>query len=434
MKKKNNNFNDRLDEVDFLSGSADIEASNPTIIAKIRYFFIRFLFVVSLFLCSIIIVWYASTDFQRAQTNLFVQQLLRGNVDFSILQETKFQALGNIHWPWKDEQQISVEHPPSQKKSLRQHTTSKSEIYSSSSKYQNLYSCKAKAAQRDNIIRVYKWKDSKGQTHMSDKFPKNKDYHNLTIQNMKSESFFSLNLDSRYSNLPAFASDRMKRDVNQIYKILNNNIGVSQLNQITLNLKLFDNKNRFNAYKKKVAPGMGTAGGFYISSINEASVYTGRNDDRMYEVTKHEATHAIVNGAFGSMPIWLNEGLAEYFEALSFKNGMTRIIEPNKAHLGLLSKSGLPRLSSHFSLTSNQWYSESRKQKNYALGWSLVYFMMSSKQDKQFLKYMLDHLAYNYCKPFSDITYINKHYPGGLAGFEQNWRQWLVSSKTEHRY
>ncbi|MCW8932375.1 MAG: DUF1570 domain-containing protein [Gammaproteobacteria bacterium] len=430
--KKNYKFNDRLDEID--TSSDDFEEENISISTKIRSFFFKFIFVISLFLSSIIIAWYASTDSQRIQINSFVQQLLRGNVDFSIFQETNFQILGNFSLPEQEEQQKKINSFPKQNNPIQQYTAPKVKIYSSSNKYENLYSCNARITQRNNKIKIYKWKDSDGQMHMTDKFPKNEIYHNLKILNYKSDSFFSLNLDSRYSKLPAFASDRMKRDVNQIYKILNNNVGVSQLNPITFNLKLFDDKNTFNTYKIKVAPNMGTAGGFYISKINEASVYTGRNDQRMYEVTRHEATHAIVNGAFGQIPTWLNEGLAEYFEELSFKNSMTRIIALDETRLDSLAKNGLPSLTTYFNMTNKQWYSESNKNKHYSLGWSLVYFMMSSKNDKQFLKYMLDHLAYNYCKPFSDIQYINKHYPGGLTGFERNWKKWLVSSKRDHYY
>jgi len=48
---------------------------------------------------------------------------------------------------------------------------------------------------------------------------------------------------------------------------------------------------------------------------------------------------------------------------------------------------------------------------------------------------MLDHLANNYCQPFSDIEYINKNSPGGIFGFEQDWKQWLrTGKKSEHRY
>ena len=35
---------------------------------------------------------------------------------------------------------------------------------------------------------------------------------------------------------------------------------------------------------------------------------------RLEEDLRHEATHALLRGAFGDLPLWLDEGLAEYFE------------------------------------------------------------------------------------------------------------------------
>jgi hypothetical protein len=308
--------------------------------------------------------------------------------------------------------------------------------YSAVKKNQILSSCKAKSKQIFKQKEIYQWKDSKGKMYLSDRFPKNKDYFDLVIHKSNPDSFFTLNLDSRYSRLPPFASDRMKRDVNQIYKIFIKKIGVSQLNPITLNLKLFDDKYQFIAYKEKVVPRMGAAGGFYISSLNVAAVHTGKNNQRMYDVTRHEATHAIINNAFGRIPTWLNEGLAEYFERLKFQNNRLRIVEPNKGHLHLLfNDNKLPNLNDYFNLSIRQWYAEPQKNKHYALGWSVVYFLMSSKNGKRFLGYMLDYLAYNYCQPFSDIDYINKHYSGGFTQFEKDWMKWLFHlEKRGHRY
>ncbi len=35
---------------------------------------------------------------------------------------------------------------------------------------------------------------------------------------------------------------------------------------------------------------------------------------RLAEDLRHEATHALLHGSFGALPLWLDEGLAEYFE------------------------------------------------------------------------------------------------------------------------
>ena len=36
--------------------------------------------------------------------------------------------------------------------------------------------------------------------------------------------------------------------------------------------------------------------------------------DRLEEDLRHEATHALLHVAVGDLPLWLDEGLAEYFE------------------------------------------------------------------------------------------------------------------------
>ena len=432
---KKSNSNARLDEIDdFEDKDISFEEQSTPLVSKLRSTFFFTFILISMFLCSIIIVWYASTDSQRQQTNLFVQQALQGNIDFSILLNTKFEALGHFEWPWETASKKEPEYQTKVSKPESKPITHKTHVSSSSKKYKNLYSCSNRTAIQLEKKKLYKWKDSNGQQHMSDRFPKTKDYNNLTVQNLISESFFELNLDRRYSKLPAFASDRMKRDVDQIYKILTYNVGVSQLHPIRLNLKLFDSNAQFNAYKKKVAPGLGTAGGFYISRLNEATVYTGNNDQRMYDVSRHEAVHAINSGAFGRMPTWLNEGLAEYFENLAFEKSMLRIVKPNKAHLDLLATKPHPPLVHYLNMDDNQWYKESKKDMHYAMGWSLVYFLMSSDDGKHFLKYMLDHLGHNYCKSIVSLDYINKNYSGGFKAFQRNWGKWLASAKRAHRY
>ncbi len=37
-------------------------------------------------------------------------------------------------------------------------------------------------------------------------------------------------------------------------------------------------------------------------------------ENRLEEDLRHEATHALARGAYGDLPLWLDEGLAEYFE------------------------------------------------------------------------------------------------------------------------
>jgi hypothetical protein len=55
---------------------------------------------------------------------------------------------------------------------------------------------------------------------------------------------------------------------------------------------------------------------FFIANGDRRVVYTFKGD-RLEEDVRHEATHALLNLAIGEIPLWLDEGLAEYFEAMS---------------------------------------------------------------------------------------------------------------------
>lgn len=52
---------------------------------------------------------------------------------------------------------------------------------------------------------------------------------------------------------------------------------------------------------------------FFIAQGPRRVVYTFRGD-RLAEDLRHEATHALLSLAVGDIPLWLDEGLAEYFE------------------------------------------------------------------------------------------------------------------------
>jgi hypothetical protein len=53
---------------------------------------------------------------------------------------------------------------------------------------------------------------------------------------------------------------------------------------------------------------------FFIAEGDQRVVYTYQGP-KLEEDLRHEATHALLRGRFGDIPLWLDEGLAEYFEA-----------------------------------------------------------------------------------------------------------------------
>lgn len=52
---------------------------------------------------------------------------------------------------------------------------------------------------------------------------------------------------------------------------------------------------------------------FFVAEGERRTIYTCQGE-RLGEDLRHEATHALLHASVGSLPLWLDEGLAEYFE------------------------------------------------------------------------------------------------------------------------
>ncbi len=68
---------------------------------------------------------------------------------------------------------------------------------------------------------------------------------------------------------------------------------------------------------------------FFLAQGPRRVIYTFHND-RLDEDLRHEATHALLHVAVGDLPLWLDEGLAEYFEGPEGRQGL------NQEHLARL--------------------------------------------------------------------------------------------------
>ncbi len=71
-----------------------------------------------------------------------------------------------------------------------------------------------------------------------------------------------------------------------------------------------------------------------VTPYNEAVTYTYEDDEQTLAVTRHEAAHVMLNGMLAAGPLWLHEGMAEYFELLSMRQQYSQIA-PNTDWLNL---------------------------------------------------------------------------------------------------
>ena len=104
-----------------------------------------------------------------------------------------------------------------------------------------------------------------------------------------------------------------------------------------------------------------------------------------YHVLYHEYTHTLIHLNFIHVPLWLDEGVAEYLGNASLGNKEVRIGLVPEGHLYVLQQNRLLPLETLFAVDhSSPYYNEAnRTSVFYAESWALVHYLMLDQRARQ---------------------------------------------------
>jgi hypothetical protein len=132
---------------------------------------------------------------------------------------------------------------------------------------------------------------------------------------------------------------------------------------------VLDNRQDFDHFLKFYYPELPPRRAFFLAKGTQRLVYTYASP-RLEEDLRHEATHALLRGAFGDLPLWLDEGLAEYFETdLTQPDALRLRLEPIAADLRGQWSPNLERLET---LTDIRQMS----QRDYREAWGWIHLLL----------------------------------------------------------
>lgn len=170
---------------------------------------------------------------------------------------------------------------------------------------------------------------------------------------------------------------------------------------------LFEDEMDYYQYLNTSHPGLPPRRAYFIGTPQELAVYTYWGDgNRIQEDLRHEYTHGLLHSALETVPLWLDEGLAEYFEVSGPKPGA---VHPEYAerlataiHNGW--KPDMERLERLEKV-------EQMQRADYREAWAWVHFMLHSSPDtkQQLLAYLQDLRS---AKPAETLSQrLNHEYP-----------------------
>lgn len=82
-----------------------------------------------------------------------------------------------------------------------------------------------------------------------------------------------------------------------------------------IEIYILNDRESFSHFLKFYYPELPSRRAFFMARDGSRVVYTYASP-KLEEDLRHEATHALLNLRFGDLPLWLDEGLAEYFEVV----------------------------------------------------------------------------------------------------------------------
>jgi len=116
-----------------------------------------------------------------------------------------------------------------------------------------------------------------------------------------------------YAQFPLGQIEDLVDDLGQLAQDIRSALGI-ELGQRPVTVLLFDSQHGYQQFLRREFPDVPYRRALYLERSGRAFVLAYRSRELATDL-RHEATHALLHTALPMVPLWLDEGLAEYFEA-----------------------------------------------------------------------------------------------------------------------
>jgi hypothetical protein len=164
-----------------------------------------------------------------------------------------------------------------------------------------------------------------------------------------------------------------------------------------IHVHLFRDHEQYAQFVKRHYPLVPQRRAFFLETDTRLAVYA-QWSDRLGEDLRHEVAHGYLHAVLPNLPLWLDEGLAEYFEVPRGHEGL------NPPHVELLGElieheGWKPNLEKLETITD----CAKMTQQHYAEAWAWVHFLLQSEPARRDLLqgYLADLRRHGTAEPFS---------------------------------
>jgi tetratricopeptide (TPR) repeat protein len=205
---------------------------------------------------------------------------------------------------------------------------------------------------------------------------------------LRTASFTILsNADERRTRAYGADLERLRDALDQISP------GLALSSPVPTYVFVFKDTVSFRPYQKDYKGEPLEAGGYFLSRpLASYLVISADPAGEPQPVLYHEFIHHVMRNNYAHLPLWLHEGIAEYYSTFKVGPDEVRIGLPVPEHLAWLRRHNLIPLTTLFAVneSSPEYNESSRRGGFYAESWVLVHYLISGNPDRrrQALEYL----------------------------------------------
>jgi hypothetical protein len=177
------------------------------------------------------------------------------------------------------------------------------------------------------------------------------------------------------SDAPLPAQHRLLDELRAQRNIVSQKLGL-RTSVEPIHVYLFPSAEKLDSYLRVHYPALPKRRAFFVESDTRLSVFAYWGD-RVAEDLRHEVAHGYLHAVVPNLPLWLDEGLAEYFEVARGQSGV------NRAHLELLAGEGAAPWRPDLTRLELLGETAEMTQAEYAQSWAWVHFLLESSPERR---------------------------------------------------
>jgi len=189
-----------------------------------------------------------------------------------------------------------------------------------------------------------------------------------------------------FSSVGARSTKRLSNQVGKLKQVLDgSSVGMKTYSPLPTYIYVFRNKSAFRDYTLGIDRKPESIAGFFAGSDDGNYVAINASaTDHPEEVVFHEYVHYWLDNNVPAAPLWVGEGLAEYYSTFATREKHAEIGRLVQSHAQWLRRNALIPMADLLTADSSSpdYHEEDRVGLFYAQSWVAVHFLMSDKENR----------------------------------------------------